>query len=965
MERTIGEPAVFGPALVGRTHEITSVKDRIETACSGARQIVLVQGPPGIGKTSLLRAALDSSELTGATVLRAWCHEISADTPYGVVRELVKPLGLTSSDAAHASVLHSGARWALPALLPRADDVAPHDPSHTYALMHGLYWLAVNLMTDGPLVLVIDDVHWSDERSMHWLGYLLGRTEGMPLCVALTVRTPVVRALPALLGDILTGDDGLVLTLRPLDEQDVEAVVETGFGRTPSERFLSACHELSGGNPLLLSRLLGGVHRRGLHPDDDALPVLAEVGQDVVASSVLGWVATQPEHVRRVVQAVAVLESTDADLVAALSRVPVRTVESVLKSSRRNDILSSDVDGFSHDLVRTSLIDDLRPEEHERLRDRAARLLSDAGCPAEEVAGQLLPRSRLREPWMRTVLSDAANDASRRGAPEAALRYLSLLLGVTPDDVGLRVRLAVLLAQTDPATALNHLRNALDLTTDVRSRARIAVRFGMTALAVQQSPRAVAVLGSALDALRAEIGEQCGPADHELLTHVQSTFLISGLDEKSTVCEVHERVSTMTEPAGNTPAERQLLAMMAVAGTMRGESPSVAVRRANHALLLDDDALGGWSMIASAFVLDIADQVPAALRAVDRAITQSRAQAAAWNYCLALSGRSILLNDLGDFNECGADAQLALEVAEHEARCFDVVQPVVGLAVPLVHCGEAARAEALLDGITRSRLDDFVVENHYVAMARALVRAHLGDTEGALDHLRRCGRSLAEAGITNPLFVPWWAEAALLLADSGRATEAVELVEHGEHLTKSWDVPRARGLALMTRAVVGVGTAAVELLEEAVRVLEGSSARYDHQRAEHLLGRELLRHGDERTAREHLRRAVDLATRCGSTTAAAQSRDLLVKAGGRMRQVPGSRVDALTGSERRVAVMAGDGQTNRDIAEALFVTPRTVEQHLTSVYRKLGINGRGELLAVLAQERRRRPGSARQCEHAE
>src|SRR5262249_40732718 len=124
-----------------------------------------------------------------------------------------------------------------------------------------------------------------------------------------------------------------------------------------------------------------------------------------------------------------------------------------------------------------------------------------------------------------------------------------------------------------------------------------------------------------------------------------------------------------------------------------------------------------------------------------------------------------------------------------------------------------------------------------------------------------------------------------------------------------------------------------------------------YARAEHLLGRALLTRDDARDARAHLRRAMDVATRCGCRTLATEARDLLVAAGGRVHRPVGSALDLLTGAERRVAALAGDGLTNRQVAESLFVTVRTVELHLSTVYRKLGIAGRAELPAALTDER--------------
>ncbi|MEO6085443.1 MAG: AAA family ATPase [Umezawaea sp.] len=940
------EQAEAAPArLVGRDSEVTAARAVVEAACSGSPQVLLVQGAAGIGKTSVLKTALRTSDVPHpSTVLHARCRELWRDTSYGVVRDLMAPLDLVGRGA---SALSPAARWALPVLAESTVDSGPPDSSRTYTSMHGLYWLAVDLMARGPLVLAIDDVQWADERSAHWLAYLLRRTRGMLLCLTLTMRTPGTSAVAAVLGDALQGGGFTVLTLDALPRAAVAELIAGELGRVPDEGFVSECVDLSAGNPLTLSRLLRG-SRRPFGPAGRSAPL------DVVASSVFDWLADQPGHVARVCRAVAVLERTDTDLVAALSGVPGRTVETTLTLLRGNDILDPTGDGFVHDLIRGSLLADLDPVELVAARTLAARLLNDFGTPAEEIAAHLLRLPSQDEPWMRAVLAEAATDAERRGAPEAAIRYLECLLANGSDDVNRRTRLAGLLAQTRPAAALDHLYVALDRAGDVRSGVRVAMQFASTALAVQQSPTAVAVLGRALEEFTAVLGNDPAVSDRELLHLARAVFVMSGMDEKQTVPLVRAYLSEVEEPAGETPAERHLLAMMAVSDMMEGQSPELAVRRAKKALRVGEATCGGWSALASTLVLDNADEGPAALAAVDRVIAQSRADGAVWTYSLALGTRAVVLGNMGDFTEACSDVRLALEVARQEAWHANTIQPTVGMAVWLVHQGEARGADELLANVSRPRLDDFVLENHYYRMARAQTRAGLGDVDGAVDHLLWCGRSLAEAGITTPLFVPWWADVALLLAEHGRGAEAVAHVEHGEHLVRSWGVPRARGLELLARAAVSEGPAAVELLQEAVHVFEGSPSAYDRQRAEHRLGLELLRRGDARSARRHLRLAVDLATRCGSRVAATRSRDLLVKAGGRLRPMTGASEDVLTSSEQRVAGMAVDGLTNREIAEALFVTPRTVEVHLTSAYRKLGIGGRAQLANALGATRPRR-----------
>ena len=941
--------------LVGRSREVTAARVAVEAACAGSPQLLLIQGVAGVGKTSVLNAALREADVPhSSTVLRARCRELRRDASYGVVRELVAPLELAGPEGALA--LSFGARWALPVLAESTVDSEPLD-SRTYTSMHGLYWLAVDLMSHGPLVLAVDDVQWADERSAHWFAYLLRRTQGMPLCIALTMRTPGAGTVAAVLGDALQGGGFTVLTLDALPPEAVAEMIAAQSGGAPDEAFLAECVELSAGNPLALSRLLHG-SKEPLGPDKRSIS-LDDVGQDVVALSVFDWLADQSRDVARVCRAVAVLERTDTDLVAALSGVPARAVESAVSVLRANGILDSHDDGFAHDLIRSSLLAGMSPVELTASRTLAARLLSDSGVPAEVIAAQLLCLPEHDKPWMRAVLSEAATDAQRRGAPQAAVRYLDCLLDTDSDDVELRMRLAGLLAQAEPARAMEHIGVALDRTADVRGRLHVAVQLASTALAVQQSPAAVAILRCALEEFTAALGESPAGPDRELLHLARAVFVMSGMDEKRTVPMIQEYLGAVEEPAGETRSERQLLAMMAVSAMMEGKSAELAVRRAKRALRVDEVTSGGWSALASTLVLDNADEGPAALAAVDRVIDQSRADGAAWTYCLALSTRAVVLCNMGDFTEACSDVQTCLEIARQEAWHANTIQPTVGMAVWLLHQGEASSADELLAGISRPRLDDFVVENHYYRMARAHTRAFLGDVDGALEHLLWCGRSLAAAGIANPLFVPWWADAALLSVEQGRTSEAVAHVEHGEHLVRTWNVPRARGLALIARAAVSGSSTAVELLHEAVRVLEGSPSGYDRQRAEHRLGQELLRRGDARSARGHLRLAVDLATRCGSRVAATRSRDLLIKAGGRMRPMTGRLENVLTGSERRVAGMAASGLTNREIAEALFVTPRTVEVHLTNAYRKLGIGGRAELVDVLGETRPRPPDGLR------
>jgi DNA-binding CsgD family transcriptional regulator len=160
-------------------------------------------------------------------------------------------------------------------------------------------------------------------------------------------------------------------------------------------------------------------------------------------------------------------------------------------------------------------------------------------------------------------------------------------------------------------------------------------------------------------------------------------------------------------------------------------------------------------------------------------------------------------------------------------------------------------------------------------------------------------------------------------------------------------VPRELGMALRAAGLVEGGARGIELLAEAVDALAGSPAALEHARALTDLGAALRRAGHRSDAREPLRRGLERAQRCNATALVERAHSELLATGARPRRVAVSGPDALTASERRVAGMAAEGLTNRAIAQALFVTEKTIEWHLSQAYRKLDITSRSELLRAL------------------
>ncbi|MGG2464392.1 helix-turn-helix transcriptional regulator [Streptomyces sp. RGM 3693] len=934
----------LGSALVGRADVVKELNRFAHNACSGHACSVVVTGPAGIGKSALLRVFLSGDACRPATVLQGACEEGASGEPFSGLRALLGPI-------AQGAPLEEATRHALRALAPGALTGEPPPAPAVQHAFHDLHCRTTHALSRGPLVLALDDVQHCDALSLRWLDFLLRRSDDLPLLVvltqqseaaALTHRAPAHHALAALAAHCRT----TTLRLGPLTETDVAEVVREFFPVPAAPVFVARARAATGGNPRLLGRLLHELRAEGAGPGVGGADRIAETGPRVLARWARELLDRQPPWVGEVARAVAVLGERDADHVGALAAAPADVVEDALTVLREAGLVPGG--GYlADDAVRAAVLAPLDARALSGLRARAALLLSDAGRPAEEIADHLRRLPSICEPWMPGVLLEAAARAEQRGAPETAARYLYRVLEVDPDSVEVRVRLARALVETDPPEAVGLLREALAPSVDVRTRARIAAQFGTTGLVARECSVSLDLLEGVLDALDAEIGPDPVPADRELRTLVESVFLIVGSHCRSTIATTRKRAATMTLPEGDTPAQCQKLAAMAVLTALDGQPPEPAIKQAMRATSSSQLRLKSWTLINSAFVLGLADRTEDALHVLDRLLRHGRENSAVWTYALALSTRAGLHHGLGALPDALADARTAVQISGAERWGETMVLPRLALASVLVDRGEAASAERLLTSTEPVWREQYVWTYHRYLMARGRARHALGDGEGALALFRECGRSLEEAEVRHAAYLPWWVEAACVLAELGRAEEAQEPAAHGTRLAREWGTPRVLGLAALARGVATPGEDGVELLGEAVRGLAASPARVEQARAELALGKALLADGNRLVAREHLRAAASLAQRCGALALGQDARGALVAAGGRMRKMTASPLDLLTSMERRVASLAAGGAGNRSIAQSLYVSVRMVEMHLTSVYRKLGIAERAQLAAVL------------------
>jgi DNA-binding CsgD family transcriptional regulator len=202
--------------------------------------------------------------------------------------------------------------------------------------------------------------------------------------------------------------------------------------------------------------------------------------------------------------------------------------------------------------------------------------------------------------------------------------------------------------------------------------------------------------------------------------------------------------------------------------------------------------------------------------------------------------------------------------------------------------------------------------------------------------------------VTCPSFLPWRSYAAMAQLALGDVDAARRLTDEELTLARAFGAPRCLGIALCSAGVAQGGDAGEALLRDALTALAPTDARLDRARALTELGALLRRRNRRREARDLLRAALDLAHGCGARPLAQRAETELRATGARPRRVVLAGVEALTASERRVADLAAQGLTNREIAQSLFVTARTVEGHLTNVFRKLDLESREGLAEAMA-----------------
>ena len=839
--------------LEERGDELANLVAAVDVARAGYGRLVVIEGPAGVGKTSLLGELRARTVDRGVLVLSARGGPLEQAFPFGVVRQLLESAmaeGEISDDD------FGGAAAAARAVL---SDGAPGSgvSADAFVVLNGIFGLVRRLAEQRPVAVCVDDLHWCDQPSLRFLSYLARRIEGLPLLVAATLRTGDPGEQRAEVGELVGDLTWDVVRPRPLGPTAVARLVAGRLGTHPEPAFAAACHEVTGGNPLLVGLLLGALAAERIEPDVEQTAIVRTIGARAVSRMVLTQLARLTPDAVTIARTIAVLgDGAEIRMVADLAGVTESAAAAAAGVLVHADVLRAEDElGFVHPLVADAVYRSLTAPERDLAHLRAARALADRAKGADRIAAHLLLVSGRQEGWVVEYLRSAARLALARGAPDSAVSYLERALAEPPEPARRRevlLELGRVEVATSGPMAVEHLRAAADGVDAPQLRAeatfelaRVLLFFGRADEARELAMRAQADLPPDLASLRDSL---------------RALSLYAGGFGATSTVDVGE-LPTAPDTLG---AARLILAF----GYTRAEAgwPSQDclghVRRAMEtAELFDDDVF--WPAVT--VVLTMADRHGEASKVCRRVLERGRRRgsrfrvlsARVWHgYCDLRSGRLDAAQDLleraiGELTEWGTGLPPA---AQH---------PLALLAEARLERDDLPGAARALDGTSAEAFHG--TSTRLVLAARTEVLLAHERPDEALDAAEQLA-DLPRADETSN-FVRWRPLLARCLAGVGRSEEALRVAHDDVERALRWGVPSVVG---RTRRVLGElqGDHGAPELRLAVSALEESSTRLEYAKALAALG--LVSPKADRIPL--MREALAHADRCGAARLARQVR---------------------------------------------------------------------------------------------
>jgi DNA-binding CsgD family transcriptional regulator len=904
--------------LVGRAAEVEAVELFLDRIAQGAEALFL-EGEPGIGKTRVWSEGVRLAQAADVRVLRTRPAGAEAEFAYAGLGDLLR-----NAVVDVLPELPPPQRRALAAaLLLEADGAHAVDGHAVGAATLGALRL---LARAGPVVVAVDDAQWLDAATRDALAFALRRLDDEPVGILATVRVAPEANANALVG-ALPERRVTRLRLGPLTVAALFEIVRDRFGFTLSRATLLRLHQESGGNPfyaLEIGRMLARSSRPG-----DPLPV--------------------PPDLRELVRArLAQLSPRSAEVVvaaAALARPTVSILERIFDDA--GDALAeavaafvveieADVVRFAHPLLGSIHYEETRPSTRRELHGLLAEVVEDT----EERARHLALASAGPDAGVAQALAEAATRAGMRGALAPAAELAELAAKLTPaglPDVCDRLLVAAELRNScgDPVGARALLDEALDHASGESIRAEILLRAGIVAIQMQDLRSVVALYEAALDAA----GDNAQLRSRVLAYRAG----VLGVDSGEARERFAEEAVAWAERSGDRRALVESLSALGHLGYVR--SGHVDHELMERAIALEE-SLGPASYESGPTeeyaqqLLDIWELGPAR-ELLERLAAAARARDDV-GLTYPLEHLAHVEQLAGNWDQGAALAAEAAELAAQSGRTMAEIWALFRLGEIEGRRGNVAEARAACERSLRLA-EQTGGWTRGARLALGVLESSLENYAAAWSYLDPSDPRTGSLGPDRPIVhVP---EAVEVLAALGRTDEARAMLDpfsrRTAELDRAWALIAAahcRGLILAAEGdLAGAEAASTEAV-----------ARAREQPFPLVLGRSLLALGTarrrlrkKRAARTTLREALDVFTQLGAPIWARRAEGELRRIGGRSSPAG----EALSATEERIVELARSGRTNREIAEAMSLSPKTVEWNLSKIYRKLGVRSRTELAA--------------------
>ena len=931
--------------LVQREEQLARLIDEFRN-CKERSQghVVLVSGAVGSGKTGLLEQFSEQIDGEACDILRATGSPAERDLPLGLVGQLFRSASTLTADAGDGA---NGplSRAGLPPRSALSGGTEAASPLVEESREAEAQALLASLLEPGgtsPLVITVDDIQHADPASLYCLQYLVRRIRREPVLVVIT-ESPMLRPTHRLFqAELLSLPCFSRVTLPPLTGTSLLRMADESPDPASARLLAERVGDMTGGSPLLARALLDDPHTS---LNETALPAVP-AGEDAFAHAVLRCLYRHEPAVRRVAQALAVLErptqpGTLEEILCLTPKFAAHAVQ-ILQSSGL-----AGANALRHPRISRAILDDIPAGEFQELHRRAAEVLYHHGDEPSAVAHHLVKGDHAETGWTGPVLEEAAGHALSTGRPDRAADFLRLAKrSVTGQDSRVRLNQMLVAAdwQINPLAAKVHLTELIGTPGDKAGRAW-EVLPAVPYLLWQG-------LGGQAREILARVAAEC-PPDPEDAARAHFMRQIASFTHPGLIPDGCETSQFWPPSDIAVLTGRGLETFSVLMAVTRPGGEEQAVPAAEHLLQRYSAEAGAVGQLVPLLVALLLAGRP------DRVVFWSETLTAQPRTCHAPTWTAVLhalraeaARRLGHLREATRYAQRALKEITPQAWGVAVAIPLA----TLIMCAEESDDPDEMAALLRRPLPPQTFETPFgLFYLAARARYHLvtDHPKSALADLGQCADLMREWRLEEAVgLVAWRVETAQAHMRQGNHAQAARLLR--EQLDAPWPLDgRTRGRALRLLAKTVSPNQRGALLSEAVVQLQavGVGDTLELSRALVDLAATLRQDEEPSRCRLLLNRGHELAQDSGADALAQRIRESMVE---RFSAIPSSTPssrqadESLSRAERRVGALAAQGMSNRQISSKLFITVSTVEQHLTRIYRKLDVKRRDRLPAELA-----------------